>query len=265
MRKEKLVAMLAPSFPIVFSYPAIITMLKKLGMSYTAEVAVGATQTNEQLMKLITDHPSGVRYITSPCPTMVRLIRRQLPQYAHYLMPGVDSPMIATAKIVRDRYPGYRPVFIGPCFVKKIEAKEDAPELNILVVTYSELQRVLTHFGVTDSDIRPEDHFDIRASGGLTTLYALDGGLTQSSGAADRLGKTAVKNVSGPQKNMAALKEFDTDTSIRLLDILNCDGGCIMGPGIQSKLTPEERKRKILAYYVQQTLTNDIDAAAPAR
>ena len=43
-KKEKLVAMLAPSFPIVFEYPKIITMLKKLGFSYVVEVAVGAKE-----------------------------------------------------------------------------------------------------------------------------------------------------------------------------------------------------------------------------
>ncbi len=249
-RKGKLVAMLAPSFPIVFTYPGIITMLKSLGFTYTAEVAAGARVTNEQLTKLLSGHPDK-RYITSPCPTLVRLIKRQLPQYSHYLTQGVDSPMIATAKIVKEKYPGYRPVFIGPCFVKKYEAREEAPELNILVLTYTELTQVFTHFNITDDVKRPEDHFDISISG-LTKLYPLDGGLTKSGKVSDTLGKNAVKIVSGPARNIAAIKEFDADPSLRILDILNCDGGCIMGPGIQSKLTVDERKNKILSYFVQE-------------
>ncbi|NCO89162.1 hypothetical protein GW881_04575 [Candidatus Roizmanbacteria bacterium] len=32
--KSKLVAMLAPSFPIVYQYPQIVTRLKQLGFSY---------------------------------------------------------------------------------------------------------------------------------------------------------------------------------------------------------------------------------------
>jgi iron only hydrogenase large subunit-like protein len=247
-KNEKLVAMLAPSFPIVFSYPSIITKLKKAGFAYTADVSKGAEITNTQLSKLLADHPDN-RYITSPCPTLVRLIRRQLPQYEKYLTHGVDSPMIATAKLVRERYPGYQPVFIGPCFVKKFEAKEDAPELNILVLTYTELEQVFTHFKIPDTLVNPHDHFDI-ASKGLTKLFSFDGGLTTSSGVQTVLGTTSVKNVSGPKNNMVALKDFDKDKTIRLLDILNCDGGCIMGPGIQSPLTVDERKNAILSYFV---------------
>ena len=244
-KREKLVAMLAPSFPIVFSYPTIITMLKKLGFVYTVEVAVGAKKTNEELLALMKAN-SNARYITSPCPTIVRMIKKQMPDNAGYLTPGVDSPMAATAKIVAQRYPDYRPVFIGPCIMKKIEAKEDCPELHILVLTYTELLQVFSHFNIQE-ETNPSDHFDI-AEPGTTRLYALDGGLAHSSGIANMLPKGAVKIVSGAQENISAIQEFDTNPNIRLLDILNCPGGCIGGPGINSPLTREERKNKIVAY-----------------
>jgi len=73
--KKKLVAMLAPSFPIVFSYPSIIVMLRKLGFSYVVEVSLGAEKTNAELAELLKNNPSN-RYITSPCPTIVEPIVR---------------------------------------------------------------------------------------------------------------------------------------------------------------------------------------------
>jgi iron only hydrogenase large subunit-like protein len=79
-RKDKLVAMLAPSFPIMFEYPKIITKLKNLGFSYIVEVSVGAKKTNEELLDLLKKNPEA-RYITSPCPTVVRMIREQMPEY----------------------------------------------------------------------------------------------------------------------------------------------------------------------------------------
>ncbi len=245
-KKEKLVAMLAPSFPIVFSYPSIITMLKKLGFSYMVEVAVGAKKTNEQLIKLLKENPNA-RFITSPCPTVVRMIRKQMPYYDKYLSHGVDSPMVATAKIVIEKYPGYRPVFIGPCIVKKLEALEDVPKLNILVLTYTELKQVLKHFNISE-EANPEDKFDISETG-LTRTYALDGGLSHSSGLISQMQKGEIKIVSGTQNNIQAIKEFDKNPNIRLLDILNCPGGCIGGPGIESDLTTEERKAKILEFF----------------
>lgn len=243
-KKEKLVAMLAPSFPIVFPYPAIITMLKKLGFSYTVEVAMGAKKTNEELLALLQKDPNA-RYITSPCPTVVRMIKKTMPQYAKYFTHDVDSPMVATAKIVKEKYPEYKPVFIGPCVMKKLEATEDIPELGILVLTYTELQNVFTHFHIAEES-NPNDYFDL-AEPGMTRMYPLDGGLSHSSGLTNQLKPEQLKVVSGGE-NRKAIQEFDANPTIKLLDILNCPGGCIYGPGIRSSLTLEERKNRIMEY-----------------
>jgi iron only hydrogenase large subunit-like protein len=245
-RKEKLVAMLAPSFPIVFKYPHIISMLHKLGFSYTVEVAAGAKRTNAQLLELLKNNPNA-RYITSPCPTIVRMIRKQMPQYAKYLTQSVDSPMVATAKIAAEHYPGFRPVFIGPCIVKKLEALEDVPELKILVLTYLELNQVFANFGIIE-EADSNNRFDISESG-MTRIYPIDGGLSHSSGLMEHFGKGEVQVVSGWKNCLEAIKNFDNDTKVRLLDILFCDSGCIGGPGIKSDLSSEERKKKILDYY----------------
>jgi len=245
-KKEKLVAMLAPSFPIMFDYPGIITRLKKLGFGYVMEVSEGAKKTNEELVDLMMKNPKS-RYITTPCPTIVRMVKKQMPEYAKYFTHGVDSPMVATAKIAREKFPEYRPVFIGPCIVKKMEAKEDIPELGIIVVTYTEILQVFEKFKI-EEEINFEDKFDV-AGTGATRLYPVDGGLSHSSGVLDKLGEGAVKIVSSWKNCIEAIRDFDTNTKIRLLDILFCDGGCIGGPGIKSGFTPQEKKQKILDYY----------------
>jgi iron only hydrogenase large subunit-like protein len=243
--KKKLVAMLAPSFPIVFSYPSIITMLRKLGFSYVVEVSLGAEKTNAELAELLKNNPTN-RYITSPCPTIVRMVRQQMPQYAKYFTTGVDSPMVATAKIVKEKYPDCQPVFIGPCIVKKLEAKEDNPELNILVLTYTEISQVFAHFNIQD-EVGAQDQFDL-GEVGMTKIYPIDGGLAHSSGLMESFPLGDVQTVSGWENCQKAIKDFDVNPKIRLLDILFCEGGCIGGPGIKSELATEERKKKILDY-----------------
>ena len=52
-RKEKIVAMIAPSFVVDFNYPEIIGMLKRIGFLCVAEVSRGAIETNKQLLALI--------------------------------------------------------------------------------------------------------------------------------------------------------------------------------------------------------------------
>jgi iron only hydrogenase large subunit-like protein len=243
--KKKLVAMLAPSFPIVFSYPSIITMLRKLGFAYVVEVSLGAKKTNEELAQLLKDNP-GSRFITSPCPTVVRMVRQQMPQYVKYFTHNVDSPMVATAKIVKENYPDCQPVFIGPCIVKKLEANEDNPELNILVLTYAEIQQVFEKFNIHE-DLDAQDKFDLDGEG-ITRIYPIDGGLSHSSGLMQSFQSGEVQAVSGWKNCIEAIKNFDVNPKVRLLDILFCEGGCIGGPGIKSKLNIEERKKQILDY-----------------
>lgn len=245
--KKQVVAMLAPSFPIVFPYPAIITMLRKIGFTYVVEVSLGARKTNEQLHALLQQNPNG-RYITSPCPSIVRMVRTQMPQFEKYFPNDVDSPMVATAKIVLEKYPGYQPVFIGPCNVKRLEAKEDYPELNILAVTYSDIQEIFKLFNLEMLQ-DTVDQFDL-SEPGLTRIYPLDGGLAYSSGVLQTYEKGKVKVVSGWKQCKKAIEDFDINQDVKLMDILFCDGGCINGPGIQSSFNTEQRRKIIASYYM---------------
>ncbi|MCJ7827701.1 hypothetical protein MUP65_00955, partial [Patescibacteria group bacterium] len=64
---QKLVGLLAPSFPIDFEYPEIVGMLKRAGFGRIVEVSKGAAETNQQLLNYIQKNPTK-RMITSPCP-----------------------------------------------------------------------------------------------------------------------------------------------------------------------------------------------------
>jgi len=241
-QKTKLVAMLAPSFPIDFSYPEIVGMLKRLGFSYVVEVARGAEETNKQLLALLKLHPNN-RYITSPCPTIVRLIRNKYPELIQYLA-KIDSPMSATAKIVAKKYPNCKKVFFGPCFSKKSEAKEDRPELDILVLSYKELKKVLEIKKISEKKEDKKQIFDISTQ--KTRLYPISGGLAQSSGLTKKLTDLEYDVISGPELSEKTLAKFSTDTNLKILDILYCDGGCINGPGIISKDSLEKRRKRII-------------------
>ena len=244
-KKEHLVAMVAPSFPIMYESAEIITKLKSLGFEYVVEVSAGAKRTNEAVAKLLMENPTS-RFITSPCASFVRYIRTKHPEYLKYLAFQADSPMVATAKMVREKYPNYRPVFIGPCMVKKLEASEDYPELEMIVITYKELEQMLKDKNLTSLPINSKDTFDI--SEGPTRIYPFDGGLTDSSGIRDVLKDEEIRIVSGYKNCENLLTEFKANTVIRFVDILFCEGGCINGPGITSALSLNDRKIKIQEY-----------------
>jgi len=239
------VAMVAPSFPVMYAYPAIVGKLRRLGFDKVVEVSAGAARTNAALVEAYKKDPAA-RFITSPCPTFVRLIRSRYPQYRKYLALSVDSPMAATARMMKETYPEHLIVFIGPCVAKKMEAKEDYPDLAITVLTYTELEGLFTIFGITDSADDQSARFDLEEK--KTRMYPTDGGLTDSSGIRTMLTDEEIRIVSGLHNVEKALAEFDTNPSIRLLDVLFCDGGCVSGPGVKSDLPLEERIARIQAY-----------------
>jgi len=244
-KKEKMVAMLAPSFPIVFNYPEITGMLKRLRFKYVVEVARGAEETNKQLLALMKLHPDR-KYITSPCPTIVRLIKNKYPHLVQFLSP-IDSPMIATAKIVAKKYPDYKKVYIGPCLMKKMEAAEDHPELDILVLTYKELQKIFEAKKISAKKEDKKFSFDISAKD--MRLYPISGGLAQSSGIIKKFTDPEYDVISGPQSVEKTLQNFLNKPELKVIDVLNCEGGCINGPGIVSEESLDRRRQKVINYW----------------
>jgi len=249
--KQQLAAMIAPSFPIMYKENELIAKLRVIGFTYVLEVAAGAKRTNEAVLKALRDD-SNARFITSPCPSFVRFVRTKFPQYEKYLAEQVDSPMIATARIANEMYPGFQPVFIGPCNVKKLESSQDYPELNILVITYKELEEV---FAAVQAGIEDTQQASFDVSEVSTKIYPYDGGLTDSSGVRDILSDDEIRVVSGWKACEEALTEFESNPKIRLVDILFCEGGCINGPGVVSGLSIEDRKKKIQEYYTMSKLS----------
>lgn len=151
--------------------------------------------------------------------------------------------MTATAKLVLHKFDGSIPVFIGPCLTKKLEAQEFS-NLKIIAITYKELAELFTILKIEDNTEDLGASFDLL--GTHTRLYPISGGLCQSAGINELLTEDEYRMVSGLPNLNQALDEFAQDQSIRLLDILFCDGGCINGPGIISKESLDSRRFKIV-------------------
>jgi len=243
---QKMVAMLAPSFPVDFNFPEVIGMLKRVGFKYVAEVTRGAIETNNQLLELLKKYPEK-RWITNPCPNIVRLIKNKFPELVQYLT-SIDSPMSATAKIVAKKWPKFKKVFIGPCLAKKLEAKEDWPDLDILVITYKELKQVFEIKNIVSDKKDLKAKFDIKGTG--TELYPISGGLAQSSCLNEKLTNPEMDIISGPVVVNEFLTKFLTDKKdVKVLDILSCDGGCVNGPGTFLKDSLDKRRQRVINYW----------------
>ncbi|MDE6398426.1 MAG: histidine kinase, partial [Clostridiales bacterium] len=122
--KKRVIASVAPAFAASFSpdFAAFSVALRKLGFSEVFETADGAREVSDRYHKLL-ESGKYRNLIASACPSIVRLIRLYYPEALAYLAPVV-SPMVAHAKLLRQKYPDCKIVFLGPCIAKKQEADE---------------------------------------------------------------------------------------------------------------------------------------------
>lgn len=222
------VACLAPSFPAEFSeikdYKILVGMIKKLGFDYVVEVAFGADLVAHQYKKILEDYGTG-NTISSDCPAVTYYVQFYYPDLALSLSPVV-SPMVATARVVKDLYgAGCKTVFIGPCIAKKAESAE----IDV-VLTFIELRELFIQRGISEDNIKLSDFDGPR--GNKAAIFPITRGKLHS---VEKSGDICEENVfvaSGRVDFREAIKEFKTEPlSTRHLELLCCEG-CIMGPGM---------------------------------
>jgi signal transduction histidine kinase/iron only hydrogenase large subunit-like protein len=243
-------AMLAPSFPAAFGdidYRRLAGMVRALGFATVHEVGFGADLVADRYGKLMADHP-GRRYIATTCPALVAFVEYFHPTLVDRLAPVV-SPMLAEARALRRLYgPDRQLVFIGPCIAKKAEADPDRPDEINGVLTFIELQEMISDAGIGPETVSESDFDEPRAH--LGALFPISRGILQAAGISEDLMAGEVVAADGRANFVEAVKELESGAlDARMLEVLCCSG-CIMGPGIQNDL-PLFRRRSLVSRYVR--------------
>ncbi len=182
---ERVIAIIAPSFPVAFPQVApgqIVSALRRLGFSEVWEVAFGAELiSGEYARRARHAITSGQAVVSTPCPAIVSYIQKYMPSLRGALAPVV-SPMIAVARAIRHkRGAGMRVVFIGPCIAKKAEIRDPFVQGIVdAVLTYEEL---VTMFAAASIEPRTEEpgRFD-GPPAGLGRSLPISGGLLRAAG-----------------------------------------------------------------------------------
>jgi iron only hydrogenase large subunit-like protein len=250
-RNEKYLCLLAPSFVSEFEYPNIVYRLRALGFSKVLELTYGAKIVNIAYYAFLKDSiekGEEKTWIASPCPTLVNYIRAQYPHLVENLVP-VHSPMGAMGLICKKFYPEYKTVFIGPCVTKKLEASE--VENIDEVMTFKELEEFLKERNIPEEITESKycESFD-KFYNDYTKIYPISGGLSSSLHYKSILKKREVLVKEGVS-NLKKVFEGFMDGKYKhykFLDLLNCEGGCINGPGMIGERSVRERRKRILEY-----------------
>jgi iron only hydrogenase large subunit-like protein len=251
IRNNEAVAMLAPTFAIDFKYPNIIGMLRHLGFKEVTELTFGARMVNWAYINYIKAHPKQELFISSPCPTVVALVKTQYPELVKYLMPIV-SPMAAMAKVHKKFHPEEKVIFISPCWAKEILEATKYKEIDA-VITLKDLKQIFEKEGIKEENFANNYYFDsfIRE---YTKIYPISGGLASTSHIQKLFKEGEIFITDGVENIKKALKDFQDKTKpYRFLDLLNCPGGCIGGPAINRQDLSIEKRKEIIFEYTHRS------------
>lgn len=242
--KTKKIALVAPSFVVDFKYPNFIYQLKHLGFNKVVELTFGAKLINKKYYDILKLDRSKT-WISSPCPTIVQLIRTKFPHLIPNLIP-VHSPMGAMSRVCKKYFPQYRQVFIGPCFTKKFEAQEIGG--IDLVLTFKEIKEYIDKKKPSDAPLG-KFVFD-KFYNDYTKIYPLSGGLSQTLKYKNILEYEQILVSEGISNLINIFSEFKNGKyqNYIFMDVLSCEGGCIGGPGIVSMEKTNEKVKKVIKY-----------------
>ncbi|KJS48417.1 sigma 54-interacting transcriptional regulator [Desulfosporosinus sp. BICA1-9] len=245
--REKVVALLAPSFPASFHYlepKEFFESLNELGFTDVLEVTLGIELAVPAYQEFLATNPEMA--ISSFCPAIVGMIERQFPSLLPYLAP-VDSAVLAAAKYASWKYPQSKVVFIGPCIAKKQEMIDFGTGFLDAVLTFKELKEMFDSRGFHENKDRTYKAPEGVSS--LPPLFPISGGLARNldpKGILYREEEIAV--VDGKEDSLQFLQNLNSGkVKFRFVDILLCKG-CIDGPEMDSPLDLFSRKHSILRY-----------------
>ena len=217
------VASLAPSFVANYEGVGIGAMrraLKALGFADAEETAVGATIVKTEYERLADEGTQDV-IITSCCHSVNLLIQKYFPSQLPALA-KVLSPMQAHCRDIKERIPGAKTVFIGPCVAKKDEAAHYEGYVDA-VLTFDQLTAWMRAEQV---ELTPELDSDEHSR---ARLFPTTGGVLATM--AHRNPAYTYMAVDGTENCIAALRDIESGRVHRcFIEMSACAGSCIGGP-----------------------------------
>ncbi len=240
-RGVQISVLLAPAFQANYpsEYASVLGGLKKLGVNHIISVSFGADITTWGYINYISANKLKGG-ISQPCPAVVNYIERYVPELIDKLVP-VHSPMMCAA-IYAKKYMGItdRLAFISPCIAKKAEISD--PNTHGYVTYNLSFDHFMNY--TRKNNVRGPNASD-EIEYGLGSIYPMPGGLKENvywfCGE-----EVFIRQVEGKKHAYDFLKDYRERVKHGkplpfMVDILNCDKGCLYGTGIEpSKLQSED-------------------------
>ena len=240
-RGDRVVAIVAPAF--INQFPGMTpsklrVAMQKLGFAGVSEVAVGADLcTIDEANDFMKEVPEKIPFMgTSCCPAWSVMAKKMFPQQADCISMTM-TPMVLTARLIKNADKTARICFVGPCAAKKLEASRRTVRSEVdFVVTFEELMGMFeaknVDFATLPND--PNDTFDDASADGRG--FAVSGGVAQAVvNAIHKIDPEREVKVASAQGLVECRKLMTMAKAGKyngyLLEGMACPGGCIAGAG----------------------------------
>jgi iron only hydrogenase large subunit-like protein len=160
------------------------------------------------------------------------------------------TPMVFTARLMKQKYPGCKVVFVGPCAAKKLEAiRADIRSDVDFVLTFEELQGMFEAKEINFETI--EEMEDLNEGTAAGRGFAVSGGV---AGAVEDLIHKTNPDVEVKTARAEGLRDCRKLMTLAkagkyngyLLEGMACPGGCVAGAGT---LLPVDLAAKVVGRY----------------
>ena len=242
-RGDRIYALVAPAFinqfPGLASTGKLKAALKALGFYDVVEVAIGADLcTVDEAHDFLEEVPNKLNFMaTSCCPAWSMMAKTAFPDLAKNISMTM-TPMVFTARMMKQADPEARMCFIGPCAAKKLEASRRTVRSDVdFVLTFEELAGIIEakDIDVANLEVDP-DEIDLVHASGAGRGFAQSGGVAKA--VADKIKewhpdmdvKIASAQGLAECKKLLMLAKAGKYNGY-LLEGMGCPGGCIGGAG----------------------------------
>ena len=172
--------------------------------------------------------------LTSCCPSWSVLAKKFFPETIDKISNAL-TPMVATARVIKEEHPDAKVVFIGPCASKKLEASRRTIRSDVdFVITFEELTGMFEAKGILLSEIQAMDKME--GATGAGRGYGVAGGVASAIEDVIRENYPDIEvNIEHAEslsecKKMLMLAKAGKKNGC-LIEGMACPGGCIAGAG----------------------------------
>lgn len=249
---RKIIAQVAPAFAGQFGpkvTPAMFkAALKQLGFYDVYETAIGAdmgciAEAKHYVEKVTTGQIAFS--LTSCCPSWSVMAKRLFPETIDKISNEL-TPMVATARYIKEREPEADIVFIGPCASKKLEASRHSVRSDVaFVITFEELTGMFEAKGLLLEEMQGMDEMHEATSCGRG--YGVAGGVAS---AIEKCINTYYPGTDVHIEHAESLAECKKVLMLAkagkkngcLIEGMACPGGCVAGAGTNIAISQAARE-----------------------